>query len=152
MVFGGDFGVVNKDSWMPLELFDEFGRDVDFILPVLGTVQCRADDNKSFSICCFLCEIRTPGPPKQRQEFYDLTMVFRCSETDINVKTVQWLVYGADDLVSNPSSVNKFSLLQNIHIDTGTHPASYYMVIGFLSWGTAAGAWSWPFSSVWRQD
>jgi hypothetical protein len=60
--------------------------------------------------------------------------------------------YGMDDRmigVRIPTGAGNFSFHHRIQTGTGAHPASYSVGtrVSFLG-GTAAGAWSWPLTSV----
>jgi hypothetical protein len=62
------------------------------------------------------------------------------------------LVYGLDDRRSRvrfPAGAGNFSLHHRDQTGSGAHPASYPMGTGgFFPWGKAAGAWSWPLTTI----
>jgi hypothetical protein len=62
------------------------------------------------------------------------------------------LGYGLDDRGSRvrfPAGVGNFSLHHRVHNVSGVHPASYPMgTRGSFPGGKAAGAWSWPLTSI----
>jgi hypothetical protein len=48
-----------------------------------------------------------------------------------------------------PAGAGNFSLRHPVQKSSGAHPSSYPMgTRGFLPWGKASGAWSWPIASI----
>jgi hypothetical protein len=62
------------------------------------------------------------------------------------------LGYGLDDRGSGvrlPAGAGNFSLYYRVQNGSGAHPASYPIGNrGFFPGGKAAGAWSWPLTSI----
>jgi hypothetical protein len=60
--------------------------------------------------------------------------------------------YGSDGggiVVWFPEGEGDVSLLHSVRVDPGVHPASYPMRVGgYLPGSKAAGAWSWPLTSI----
>jgi hypothetical protein len=61
------------------------------------------------------------------------------------------LCYGLDDRGSRvrfPVGAGNFSFHHRVQNGSGAHPASYPMGTGFFPGSKAAGAWSWPITSI----
>jgi hypothetical protein len=59
------------------------------------------------------------------------------------------LGYGLDERVRFPAGAGNFSLHHHVQNGSGANPASYPMdTRGSFPGGKAAGAWSWPVTSI----
>jgi hypothetical protein len=73
------------------------------------------------------------------------TYLYRRRDSSVGIATSLKL----DDLDSIPGKVTDFSVIHNVQNGSGNHPASYPMgTWGSVSGDKAAGAWSWPLTSI----